>query len=221
MVIMNHARPNDIVSGILHAIGAVCGVALLPQFIVYASLRATTWLYPFSFAVFGVGIVVLYVSSSVYHLIPHHRITKKQWWQRVDHASIFVLIASTYTPIALLWVPSTLGWTLFGVEWGLALIGITSKMTRRTLPMWMMVPLYLFMGWLLLFAVVPIVHSFTVTQLVLLFTGGGVYTLGVLFFLLDKVMRPLPYVGMHELFHLFVLAGTTCHVVLLLLLLFG
>jgi hemolysin III len=125
--------------------------------------------------------------------------------QQLDHAAIFLLIAGSYTPFALVTLRGGWGWTLLALVWGLAVLGIALQLARRSKVSRPLVPIYLVMGWLAVIAIGPLVRSMHSEGLVLLFLGGVAYTLGVVFF----AWRRLPY--NHAVWHLFVLAGSACH----------
>jgi hemolysin III len=130
---------------------------------------------------------------------------------------IFLLIAGTYTPIMLVALSGWIGWTLMGIVWSIALAGIIGKAIedlRELIPHWIFVVLYALSGWIALFAIVPLIEVFSGPAIALLFTGGGLYTVGIVFFALDRVVPRNKWIGMHEVWHLFVLGGSACHFVL-------
>jgi len=147
--------------------------------------------------------VLLYAASTLYHGVYHPR--AKRVLQQLDHAAIFLLIAGSYTPFALVTLRGGWGWTLLALVWGLAVLGIALQLARRSKVSRPLVPIYLVMGWLAVIAIGPLVRSMHSEGLVLLFLGGIAYTLGVVFF----AWRRLPY--NHAVWHLFVLAGSACH----------
>ena len=154
--------------------------------------------------VFAATVVMLYFASTLYHAVPHPR--AKRLLKKLDHGAIYLLIAGTYTPFTLGVLGGPWGWTLFGLVWTLAIVGVTLKaFDRISHPVWS-AALYLVMGWLVVIAVKPMLASIATPGLVLLAAGGLCYTLGVAFFALDSRMR----YG-HFVWHLFVIAGTTCH----------
>ena len=170
-----------------------------------------------TFPLFGVTLFLLYGASSLYHYVG-----KSHPWKKVlqifDHVMIFILIAGTYTPIVFAVLQGWVKWTLFGVVWGIALVGILGKSipwVRVRVHHSIFVVLYACAGWLALFAVVPVVTTLQSTGTALLFTGGGLYTLGIIFFALDTVVPRTRWFGMHEIWHLFVIAGSACHFVLI------
>lgn len=207
---------NEPMSFLTHCLGFLFSIAGLVLLVVGAAEYGTAW-HVVSFSVFGACLVMLYYASSVYHLVP-----KSSHWkprlQAVDHISIFLLIAGTYTPIALIALRGGWGWSLFGVVWGVALLGIIGKSIetlRSRVPHSIFVFLYGLTGWIAIVAIVPLVEVFSGGALALLFCGGGLYTIGIIFFALDSVVPRTKWLGMHEVWHLFVLAGSVCHYVLI------
>lgn len=196
-------RPDEIVSSATHALGLVLftgGTALL---VVLASLWATPW-HIVSFSIYGASLVLLYGTSTVYHAI--HRPRIKRALQVADHSAIFLLIAGTYTPFTLVPLNGGWGWSLFGVVWGFAVVGIVLKLFFTGRFERLSTIVYIGLGWLAVIAIVPLVRTLPVGGMAWLVAGGVAYTVGALFYLWD---RRVPY--FHTVFHLFVLAGSLCH----------
>jgi len=148
--------------------------------------------------------VLLYFASTLYHAIPHPR--AKRLLKKLDHGAIYLLIAGTYTPFTLGVLGGPWGWTLFGLVWALAVVGVTLKaFDRISHPVWS-TGLYIVMGWLVVIAAKPLLANIAAPGLILLAAGGLAYTLGIAFFTLDSRVRYA-----HFVWHLFVIAGTTCH----------
>jgi hemolysin III len=154
--------------------------------------------------VFAATMVVLYSASMLYHAVPHPR--AKRLFKKLDHGAIYLLIAGTYTPFTLGPLSGPWGWTLFGLVWALAVVGITLKAFDRLSHPVLSTGLYLTMGWLAVIAFEPLFTRIATPGLILLAAGGLAYTLGVAFFALDSRLRYA-----HFVWHLFVVAGTTCH----------
>lgn len=207
-----HHRSNDIVSGVLHGIGLGLAITALIILVIFAgTARSIT-----AMAVFGSGLVLLYLTSALYHLLPHRHIRTKTILQKLDHSMIYVLIAASYTPICLVGLRGGWGWSLFGVSWGLALVGILLKSIQRFYPpLWLSVTHYLLMGWLILLALPKVLIVFSDGALFWLTLGGVLYTTGVIFFSLDRVFK-WRWFGMHEVFHLFIIGGSFAHFWLML-----
>lgn len=188
---------------ITHGIGTLLAVSALVLMIIAAGndpLRVV------SAAVFGATLVLLYVSSTVYHAISTPRL--REFFQVVDHACIYLLIAGSYTPLTLIALRGPWGWSLFGCVWFLAIAGVVLKSVMRgRRETWWSTALYVLMGWLVVIAIGPLVRAISVADFAWLVAGGVCYTLGIAFF----VWRRLPY--NHAIWHLFVLAGSACHVI--------
>ena len=193
---------EEIANAVTHGIGLLFAVAALVMLTVYASLHGTAW-HIVGCSLFGGTMVLLYAFSTLYHSFPWPRI--KRVFQTLDHLAIFLLIAGTYTPFTLGVLRGPWGWSLFGTVWGLAVAGIILKCFSP--PHWRTISLtiYLAMGWAIIVAIKPLVASLAPGGLILLVTGGLAYTLGVPFYLLERI----PY--NHAIWHVFVLAGTVLH----------
>jgi hemolysin III len=155
-------------------------------------------------SVFAATMVLLYLTSTLYHALPAGR--AKRIFLKLDHGAIYVFIAGSYTPFALGPLGGPWGWTLFGLVWSLAVIGVTLKAFDRLTHPWLSTALYLAMGWLVLIAAVPLVEHVPLPGIALLVAGGLAYTAGVVFFMLDSRLRYA-----HAVWHSFVVAGTGCH----------
>lgn len=210
-------RSNDIVSGLLHLAGTVGALTVLILLLIQAS-SLDGW-HITGYALFGSGMILLYLGSTSYHLTPSTWPRIKAFTQRLDHALIAILIAATYTPVLFIALDGGWRWSLFGVIWGLALLSATIKLANWSLPPVLSTLLYLVMGWLILIALSPLQKNLTPLMLILLASGGIAYTLGVLFFILEDHFPPKRYFWMHEIFHVFVLLGSTLHSIVMFLLL--
>lgn len=193
---------EEIFNSITHGVGTLLSVAALVTLIVIAVMKGSAW-HIVSFSIFGSTLVLLYLSSTLYHSFTSEKL--KNLFARFDHAAIFLLIAGTYTPFLLTSLRSTLGWVLFGIIWGLALTGVVIRSIYLTKFKKLMVALYLGMGWLIIVAVGPMIENLPKISLILLLAGGVSYSTGVIFY----VWRNLKY-G-HGIWHLFVLAGSIMH----------
>ena len=196
-------------SAVSHAIGAVLAILALILLIRESIDPIKPW-HIAAFSVFGSGMFLLYTASAIYHWLP---VSPKyvKWLQTMDHAMIHVLIASTYTPVCLIPLRGVWGWSLFGVIWSLTIFGILLKIFWKNLPDWFSLTFYIFMGWLSVIAIWPMIQTLQVGALVWIFIGGFFYTFGAIIHGLKKP-NPIPnVVGAHEIFHLFVLLGSTSH----------
>ncbi|SAK39267.1 hemolysin [Caballeronia hypogeia] len=192
-------------NSISHLIGALLSVAGLAALVTMGALDGDAYKVV-SFAVYGAMLCALYIISTLYHWARTPRL--KSILQKCDHSAIYLLIAGSYTPYTLVTLRGPWGWSLFGVSWGLAALGITQELTlgRRTRSVSMV--LYVLMGWLALVAVHPLVTALPPAGTAWLVAGGVVYTAGIWFFINDERIR-----HGHGIWHLFVLAGSLCQFV--------
>ncbi|MCA1030385.1 hemolysin III family protein [Bacillus timonensis] len=195
-------KGEEIANSVTHGIGALLSIAALVILIVFSSLHGTAW-HIVSFTLFGVTMVLLYTSSTLVHSFPKGRV--KDFFEILDHSSIYFFIAGTYTPFLFLAVQGWLGWTLFGVVWGLAIGGTIFKSFFVKKYLFASTILYVFLGWLIVFAWNPLIENIHPTGLSLLVTGGILYTIGAVFY----VWRGFKF--HHAIWHLFVLAGSITH----------
>jgi hemolysin III len=193
---------EEIVNGITHGIGALLSVVALIVLIVVAG-KSGDALQLVSFSIYGATLILLYLSSTLYHSFSSPRI--KNLFARFDHVSIFLLIAGTYTPILLTSIGGVWGWSLFGVIWGLALVGAVIRSIYLHRFRKLMVAVYLLMGWMFVIAGKQVYLSLPSISLTFLILGGVAYSVGVIFYM----WRRLPY--SHGIWHLFVLAGSILH----------
>lgn len=200
-------KQNEPLSSLLHLIGAVLSVAALVLLVVFAALRGTAW-HVTSFAIFGSTLILLYLSSTLYHFLSHP--TAKKVFRKIDHSMIYLLIAGTYTPICLIPLRGAWGWSLFGVIWGLTILGIVLSNTLR-MKGWISTVIYIALGWIAVIAIFPLVESVPFAGIMWLIVGGVFYTLGTIFYGLDGIIHRSRWFGMHEIFHIFVLAGSFSH----------
>jgi hemolysin III len=184
-----------------HGLGLIASVVAL--FIL--TLKANGLLQVISVAVFAASLIALYGSSTIYHSTQN--VARRMWLRTVDHSMIYVLIAGSYTPLALLVLKGTVGWTIFGVSWAMAATGIVIKLFHTGKYDKISTAMYVFMGWVIIFAIKPLAANLSSEGLVWLFAGGVFYTVGALFY----SIRKMPY-G-HASFHVFTLLGSACHFV--------
>ncbi|MDP3970814.1 MAG: hemolysin III family protein [bacterium] len=206
----HHHRDNDITSGILHVFGIGLSIVALVMLILLAVKQGTV-MHVVTFSIFGSGLILLYTISSLYHLIPRRAPRAKSLFQRLDYSMIFIFIAATYTPVCLLKLQGAWGWSIFGVVWGMAIIGVVLKNVFPRMPGWVPAIKYLIMGWIVVIAIVPLWQALSLPALGWIFLGGLFYTVGVIFHGLDKFTPRMKIFGMHEVFHVFVLAGSFSH----------
>ena len=197
---------EEIANSISHGVGFLAAVAVTPVLIVKALPAGAASIVGAS--IFGATMMVLYLASTLYHAFPQSR--TKRVFKIFDHGAIFLLIAGTYTPFTLGVLQGTWGWTLFGIVWSLAILGVVLKSTAGAGSGKLSTALYLAMGWLAVLAVKPLWLNMPAWGLIWLLAGGVMYSAGVLFFMADKIRYT------HFVWHLFVLAGTACHVLAVL-----
>ncbi|CAB3726355.1 PAQR family membrane homeostasis protein TrhA [Trinickia soli] len=192
-------------NSITHLVGVVLSVAGLAALVTMAAIAGDAYKVV-SFSIYGAMLLVLYTISTLYHSVRGPLL--KAVLQKCDHAAIYLLIAGSYTPFTLVTLRGPWGWTLFGVSWGLAALGIAQELTlgRRTRSISMM--LYLLMGWLALVAIRPLLHALPAAGAAWLLAGGLIYSAGIYFFINDERIR-----HGHGIWHLFVLAGSLCQFV--------
>ncbi len=198
-----HSRGEEIANSISHGIGLVAALVATPFLIVHAVRHGDTG-FIVGASIFAASMVLMYLASTLYHALPIGR--AKRVFQVIEHSTIFLLIAGTYTPFTLGVLRGAWGWTLLALVWGLAVTGVTLKAFNRMSHPILSTGLYLLMGWLILIAVNPLSARIPASGLLWLVAGGVAYTAGVVFFAADSRLR----YG-HFIWHLFVMAGTACH----------
>lgn len=198
----NFSRGEEIAHAVTHGIGvlgSLVGLAILVmRAVAVGDARLVVGV-----GAFGVSMVILYSASTLYHALTHQR--AKFVFELLDHAAIYLLIGGTYTPFLLVSLGGTWGWSLFGIVWGLAILGILYEVVFRRPWRWVSLAFYLVLGWLAVIATQPFSQALSRDGLVLLGAGGLAYTLGAVFY----AWRGFPF--HHAVWHVFVLAGTGCH----------
>lgn len=196
-------RSEELANSFTHGLALLASVAAIPLLVVAARGPRDAW-QVVGGVVFGITLVMLYLASTAYHAVPHGRL--KQRLRVIDHSAIYLLIAGTYTPFTLGVLRGPWGWTLLGVIWTIAVVGITAKWTFGFRFPRLSTALYLAMGWLIVIAVQPLVTHVSAAGLAWIVAGGVCYTGGVVFYANDQRIR----FG-HAIWHLFVVAGSACH----------
>lgn len=200
--IENFTKKEEVANAILHGIGVALSIAALVVLIIFAKLYGDMW-HVVSFSIYGSSLIILYLSSTLLHSFPEG--TTKNVFEILDHASIYLLIAGTYTPFTLGALRGALGWTLFGVVWGIAILGIIFKVFWVKKFVIFSTVLYIVMGWLIVFAIPSLLEILTLRSIVFLVVGGVIYTVGSIFY----VWRKIKY--HHAIWHIFVLGGSILH----------
>ncbi|NPV05394.1 MAG: hemolysin III family protein [Syntrophaceae bacterium] len=199
---------EELVNSLTHGTGALLSAAGLGALVTLACLHGTV-LHIVSCSIYGATLVLLYTASTLYHSVRSPRL--KQAFRIVDRSCIYLLIAGTYTPFTLVTLQGSWGWTLFGLVWVLAAAGIVFQLLFAQRFKVLSAVGYLLMGWLIVFAVKPLLEALPDGGFTWLLAGGIVYTVGALFYLFKR----LPY--NHAIWHFFVLGGSACHYVAVLL----
>ena len=199
-------RQEETANWLSHFTGAILASAGLTLMIVASALKGNAW-HVVSTAIFGSTMVMLYFSSAVAHGLPAGRL--KQIFFVVDQAAIFLLIAGTYTPLALVALHGTIGWVLFGLQWGMAISGIILKIVKpnrvESGARLIDIIIYVTMGWMLIIAIIPLIKSLPLMGLLWILIGGACYTFGIIFY------RKAKFKYAHLVWHLMVLAGSISH----------
>ncbi len=210
---------NDPVSSISHLVGAILSIPVTIALLIYGAYYGTLW-HIVSYAVFGVSLLALYTASTVYHMIPKTAVTEiaKLRARKIDHMMIYILIAGTYTPICLISLRGVWGYTIISIIWGIAILGVVFKLfvlNDNKILRWVSTSLYLFMGWLIVVALYPLVKTVESITLVFMALGGVCYTIGAVIYALKKPHIPVDWLSFHDVFHFFVLLGSMFHVMMM------
>ncbi|MFZ0474743.1 MAG: hemolysin III family protein [Halobacillus sp.] len=202
MMTHTFSRREEIANAITHGIGAVLSVGMLVMLVVFASMEGNAW-HVVSVSIYGVTMLVLFVSSTLVHSFPAGKM--KDLFEIFDHSAIYLFIAGTYTPILLVPLRGSLGWTLFGIIWGMAILGIIFKVFFVKRFVVLSTLFYVLMGWLLIIAWGPLTTEVPAAGITYLILGGVMYSIGSIFY----VWRSFTY--HHMVWHLFVLGGSIFH----------
>ena len=187
---------------ISHAIGFILSIVALVLLVTHANLHGNVW-HIVSFSIFGASLIILYAASTLYHSAKKSKLRNRL--KIIDHASIYVLIAGTYTPFTLVTLKGTIGWVIFGTSWGLALTGIILKLFFTGKYNLISTIMYVLMGWVIVFAIKPLINNLPLEGLLWLIAGGISYTIGAILYSIKKIKFN------HAIFHMFVLLGSFCH----------
>jgi hemolysin III len=203
-----YTKREELANAITHGLGTVLSITGLVLLIIFASMKGTVW-HVVSFTIFGVTMLLLYTASTLVHSFPEGK--AKDLFETFDHSCIYLFIAGTYTPLLLVTLRSPLGWTMFGIVWGLAIGGVVFKafFTKKFLVLSTL--FYVMMGWLIVFMWNPLQELLMPGGIRLLIIGGILYTFGSVFY----IWRGFPY--HHAVWHLFVVAGSVMHFFAILL----
>lgn len=197
-----YSQREELANVLTHGLGTLLSISALVLLVVFSSLNGNGY-HIVSSSIFGTSLLLLYSMSTLYHLVKGPKI--KRLFRVLDHSSIFLLIAGTYTPFTLVTLNGKWGWTLFGLVWGLAVTGIIVEVFTGQKYKKISLSLYLVMGWLIIIALNPLIHTVPAGGLRLLIGGGLCYTFGVVFYVWKSLT------GSHAIWHLFVLGGSILH----------
>lgn len=199
-------KREEIANAVSHLFGGILAILALVLMVVFSVIKGSAW-HVVSTTIFGAGLTILYFSSMFTHWLKPGKV--KEFFFTLDQIAIFFLIAATYTPIALVALHGTLGWIIFGIEWGLAITGITIKLLKPTTydsgVNIFYILLYAVMGWLVIIAIVPLIKILPVMGLIWILIGGIAYTSGIFFYKLASFRYH------HLIWHLLVIAGSAAH----------
>lgn len=193
---------EEILNSVTHGIGALLSIAALVLMVVKASRHGDGW-HISSAAIYGSTLIILYLASTIFHAFMFT--TARNFFNLLDHSAIYLLIAGTYTPFALVTLRGPLGWTLFGIIWGLTIGGIIYKLFFLDKWRILSIVIYVLMGWIGVIAIRSLFNDVPTGGLYFLLAGGLSYTVGVVFFIWQRI----PF--FHLIWHLFVLGGSICH----------
>lgn len=191
---------EELWNAITHGIGVALSIPAL-VFLIIDGVKYGTVIHTVSYIIFGVSMLLLFVMSTLLHSMP---VRLKRFFSILDHSAIYILIAGTYTPFLLVTIKGALGWSLFGVIWGLAILGVLFKVFFIHRFEFVSLIFYILMGWLIMFAIKPLYANLPFPGFMLLVVGGLLYTGGAIFY----AWRSIPY--NHAIWHLFVMAGSAC-----------
>jgi hemolysin III len=198
----SYSRGEEIANAVTHGVGILLSCAGLAMMVALSALYGDAW-HVVSTAIYGSTLVLLYTASTLYHALVHEK--AKRVFKILDHAGIYLLIAGSNTPFTLVTLRGPWGWSLFGTVWGLAIAGVSLEAFWVARPKWLSALVYIGMGWIAVIAIKPLLAALPTGGFVLLAAGGLAYTGGTLFYVMKRVRY------MHAVWHLWVLAGSVCH----------
>ena len=200
--IPKYSLGEELVSSISHGIGAGLSFTALVLCVVFSAIHGNAYAVVSS-VIYGSTSIILYMMSTLYHALKVNNV--KRVFRILDHSSIFLLIAGTYTPYALVALPKTLGWVIFSINWGCAVIGIILNSIDLERYKKISIVLYLLMGWMIIFSFDKLISSMSMVGIYLMLVAGILYTVGAIFYGVGKKIK-----YMHGLFHIFVLSASVC-----------
>ena len=197
-----YSREEERINVLTHGFGLILSVVALVVMVTRAAIYQDVW-HIVTFSIFGATLVTLYLASTLYHKAENPVVRKRL--KVFDHVAIYLLIAGTYTPFTLISLKGVTGWVLFGIAWGIAAFGITLKLFFTGRFKLLSTIMYVSMGWIVIFAIKPLMANVSTACLTWLFAGGVCYTVGAILYSIRRIKFN------HALFHVFVLFGSICH----------
>ena len=208
MILQKQKEFEEKLNSISHGTAAlisIIGFIILLQF----CKKSNTEYLLFSIIIYGISLIILYTSSTIYHSVKNQKL--KHIFRIIDHCSIFLLIAGTYSPVLLIVIGGETGWYMFSIQWTIALIGVIFKVFYTGKYELISVCLYILMGWMIIFKLNELIISIPESGFLLLLSGGIIYTIGIIFYVIDTKIR-----YSHFIWHLFVIAGSLTHYLMIL-----
>ncbi|MGL6105104.1 PAQR family membrane homeostasis protein TrhA [Romboutsia sp.] len=198
------------INGFTHLVGAVLSFIALLALVIKTAINQPNAVALTAVIIFGLSMILLYAASATYHLVVS---TDKviSFLRRLDHSMIFVLIAGSYTPFCLIALQGPTGWTLFTIITLIAIVGVTFKLVWFNCPRWISTIIYVGMGWIAIFLIIPLYKALSLQGLSLLVVGGFLYTVGALIYATKPSFLKFKHFGFHEIFHIFIMLGTLAH----------
>ena len=204
------AYAREPINGFTHLGGAILSFAGLLALVIKTTLTSPTAVDITAVIIFGISLVLLYSASATYHLVvASDKVIS--FLRKVDHSMIFILIAGSYTPFCLIALNGIEGWITFGIVSGIAICGVVFKMVWFNCPRWLSTSVYIGMGWISVFIIIPLYKSIALGGILLLLAGGISYTIGAIIYGLKPKALKFKGLGFHEIFHIFILIGSLCH----------
>ena len=204
------AYAREPINGFTHLGGAILSFAGLLALVIKTTLTSPTIVDITAVIIFGISLVLLYSASATYHLVvASDKVIS--FLRKIDHSMIFILIAGSYTPFCLIALNGIEGWITFGIVSGIAICGVVFKMVWFNCPRWLSTSVYIGMGWISVFIVIPLYKSIALGGILLLLAGGISYTIGAIIYGLKPKALKFKNLGFHEIFRIFILIGSLCH----------
>jgi len=203
---------KELTSAFTHLGGAIFGIV---GTVVLLNSKNSSGVTLAAFLIFGISMVLMYSTSTIYHLIDRSKKQAKLAMRKLDHIMIFVFVAGSYTPICLLTLDGSVGYKLLALVWAITFIGVFIKLFWITAPSWVSSLLYILMGWVAVWVLSPLASKMASAGMYWLFAGGILYTIGGVIYAVKKPNINDTYFGFHELFHVFILSASLCHYIMM------